>query len=107
MKILAKYSTTKGDLWMGRGEKYFGIACRTFIAPGNCRIREFGRMSYEEALEKFAELKAELDGRTYIKPKCKYSAARTRPCNSRNCPAKLGGAAFWQIFRDSCLYRKR
>lgn len=107
MKILVKYSTNKGDLWMGQGEQYFGVACHTLISPGSWRIREFGRLSHEDALEKFAELKAELDGRQYIKPKCKYSAARTRPCNLRNCPKKIGGAAYWEIFSNSCCCKVR
>lgn len=107
MKTLAEYSTDKGKAWLVQGEKYFGVVCRIQTGPGSWRIRERGLLTHEGALEIFAEFQAELDGRSYVKQKCKYSAKRTRPCNSHNCPAKLGGADYWAIFSNSCCYKTR
>lgn len=107
MKTVTEYSTDNGTVMILQGTKYFCVACHTLISPGGWRIREFGRLSYEEALEKFAEMKAELNNCVYAKPRCKYSSVRTRPCNSRNCPKRLGGAAFWEIFSNTCCYKTR
>ncbi len=36
-------------------------------------------------------------------------AARSRRmrCCAKNCPARFGGAAYWEIFRASCLHRTK
>ncbi len=40
------------------------------------------------------------------KRKCAFNCAGNM-CRRKNCPAELGGAAYWEIFRGACLYRKR
>lgn len=107
MKQLTEYSTNRGELWLLQGNQYFGVVCHIQTAPGSWRIREFGHMNYEEALEKFDEMQAELDNRPYTKPRCTYSSKCIRPCRSCCCPAKLGGTAYWDIFSNSCYYKVR
>lgn len=107
MKILAEYSTERGDAWLVQGETCFGVACRIKMGPGSWRIREFGRMTQEEAIAKFEQFQAELDCRQYSAPRCKYYPSRSRLCKSGNCPAKLGGKDYWAIFSNSCAYKSR
>ncbi|MDE6478241.1 MAG: hypothetical protein K2L94_03260 [Alphaproteobacteria bacterium] len=107
MKVLQEYSVPQGDAWLLQGDVYYVVVCRTNMSPGVVRIKQWGRLSHEAALERYARVRATLLGQPYVRPHCRYSPSRIKVCRSKNCPAKLGGAAYWEIFATSCLFKVR
>lgn len=72
-------------------------------------IREFTDLDGVLAGEYFAAAKVELKGGDWCDPamQCKYYRGTTRVCRRNTCPSRLGGAAYWDIFRATCPYKTR
>ncbi len=121
MKIFAKYYDENGEVYMFRPNEIYDPATNTFkptdentftvamekISPsGNSHILQHTVYDLEEAVDEYRACIDKLHGRTPART-CAVNPNGHRKCSAANCPKSLGGAAFWQIFRESCLYRTK
>ena len=121
MKIYAKYFNQNGEVYMFRpneiydsatntfkptDEKTFTVAMEKFSPLGNSDIWQHTVYDFEEAVDEYRACVDKLNGRTSART-CVANPAGRCKCSANNCPKSLGGAAFWQIFRESCLYRTK
>ena len=57
------------------------------------------------AAEYFAAFVNTLKGKPVQAPKT-YCEKCKKMCCEKNCPPKMGGANYWRIFQESCVFRK-
>ncbi len=66
--------------------------------------------NWDAAYKKYTEFWKQLNGilppKKVSEPvsKCTFNGG-CNTCRRKNCPAELGGAAYWEIFRNACLFR--
>ena len=121
MKIFAKYFNQNGEVYMFRpneiydsatntfkqtGDNTFTVAMEKFSPLGNSHIWQRTFYDFEVAVDEYRACIDKLHGRTPART-CAVNPNGHRKCSAANCPKSLGGAAFWQIFRESCLYRTK
>ena len=121
MKIFAKYFNENGEVYMFRpneiydratntfkptDEKTFTVAMEKFSPLGNSHILQHTVYDFEEAVDEYRAYIDKLHDRVPARMCAANPVARCK-CSAANCPKSLGGAAFWQIFRESCLYRTK
>lgn len=121
MKIFAKHFDENGEVYMFRPNEIYDSATNTFkptgdntftvamekISPlGNSHIWQRTFYDFDVAVDEYRACIDKLHGRTSART-CTANAAGRCKCSAANCPKSLGGAAFWQIFRESCLYRTK
>ena len=121
MKIFAKYFDENGEVYLFRPKEMYDRATNTFkptdentftvgmekISPlGNSEIWQRTFYDFEVAVDEYRACVDKLNNRTSARM-CAANAAGRCKCSAANCPKSLGGAAFWQIFRESCLYRTK
>lgn len=121
MKIYAKYFNQNGEVYMFRpneiydsatntfkptGDNTFTVAMEKFSPLGNSHIWQRTFYDFDVAVDEYRACVDKLNNRTSARMCAANPAARCK-CSANNCPKYLGGAAFWQIFRESCLYRTK
>ncbi len=105
---ITRYACDTGDITLMRDGAQYSVLQRKYspehgVCVSKCRVYNF--IDYELALDKYKDLIEILNGRRPINMcTCK---SRRQKCSAKNCPTKLGGPAFWQMFRDACLYKSR
>lgn len=72
---------TRGRMDATIAEEFFNVAC--------CFIR--GEIKWRDPVRKFS---------------CKYNPKKSQGCSAEKCPKKLGGAAYYEIFSKTCIFRK-
>ncbi len=106
MNILAKYHDEKGSVFISKEDNAFFVVMQKKNGPGVYHCYTKGFYDFEEAID---EYKACID-KLYDKVAdrvCVVRQNRHCKCSAKNCPKKLGGKAYWQLFRDACLFRTR
>ena len=121
MKIFAKYFDENGEVYMFRpneiydsatntfkptDEKTFTVAMEKFSPLGNSHILQHTVYDFEEAIDEYLAYIDKLHDRVPARM-CAANPKDHRKCSAANCPKELGGAAFWQLFRTSCMNRTK
>lgn len=119
MKIFAKYFDENGEVYMFRpneiydsatntfkptGDNTFTVAMEKFSPLGNSHIFQHTVYDFEEAVDEYRAYIDKLHDRVPARM-CAANPNHRCKCSPQNCPQKIGGAAFWQLFRESCLNR--
>lgn len=103
-KIYANYFNDNGEVYFFKEGDVFSVLFQENLTPGNyrCRIRQFKEL--EDAIDEYKANIDKLNGREPARL-CAFHPNRHLKCKAKNCPKKFGGASFWKVFRESCLYR--
>ena len=119
MKIFAKYFDENGEVYMFRpkemydratntfkptGDNTFTVAMEKFSPLGNSHILQHTVYDFEEAVDEYRAYIDKLHDRVPARM-CAANPNHRCKCSPQNCPQKIGGAALWQLFRESCLNR--
>ena len=112
-QILAKYSNERGwvrltatDTVYSNQEKAFKKIDAFVISMQENDGQYWSKTVYDinQAVTEYRACLKQLRNRTLANMCAENPAARCK-CSANNCPKSLGGAAFWQLFRTSCLNR--
>ena len=109
--VVKKYVDEDGEVRLVKGKDFCAVWVIKLLGPGREIYRQRGRLSVISAQEFFdvavRYVRGEIDWtepvRTYS---CKFNPKRSRSCFIKNCPRKLGGEAYWEMFAESCLFRQ-
>lgn len=106
LKIHAKYQDKNGEVVLFNENNAFPVMMKKQIRAGNwkCYLRVF--YDIEEAIDYYKVCIDQLNNRLPARI-CVINPNRRRKCCAKNCPKKLGGDAYWRLFRESCLFRTR
>ncbi len=103
---LYEYSNRNTDVYFMRDGDTFIIRVQKYIAPGNWNCRIYSSRNYDNALEMLEAVLTVARGGRPAK-KCAFAGSFDKcDCRAANCPDRLGGVAYWQIFHRACPYRK-
>ena len=110
-KAVKTYNHTNGSVLLGLGENFYYIAVVKQTAPAQQLVRERGRLDYISAIEFFdvacRYVRGEIEWTEPVRKfSCQYNQKKSRGCTDKNCPKKLGGASYREIFVKSCPFRK-
>lgn len=100
------YYSRGGEVFFYEDGNAFSVLMKQYIGDGTFHCKVFTTPDYEVAVDKYKGYMEILNGDTPARV-CVSNPNRRRKCSAENCPKKLGGSAFWQLFRDSCLYRTK
>lgn len=105
------YRDKNGSVLLGVGNQYCYVCVIKQTAPAQQLVRERGRLDYISAVEFFDNacryVRDEIEWREPVRKfSCKYNPKVAHGCTDKNCPKKLGGADYRQIFGLSCPFRK-
>lgn len=105
MKQKFYYCCRAGEVFMYEDGNTFSVLMQKYIAPGNFKCKTFSADNYDIAVDKYKYFIGELKGN----PPARKCGFRTRicKCSTEKCPKKIGGGAYWELFRESCLYRTK
>lgn len=106
LKIQANYVANNGEVFMFNNETMFSVFMKRKVQPGlfRCYVRNF--YEFEEALDDYKACIDKLNNRVPARM-CSVNPKHRRRCCAQNCPKRLGGAAYWQLFREACLNRTK
>ena len=102
MKIFAKYIEDNGYVYLFRPNEIYDSATNTF--------KPTDEKTFTVAMEKFSDEYLAYIDKLHDRVPARMCAANPkdhRKCSAANCPKELGGAAFWQLFRTSCMNRTK
>ncbi len=107
LKEIKTYESEYGNVSLMRDMGGYSVLLSKYLngysSIMRCRARSFADI--ELALDQYRDFIEFLHGRQPVNMcSCK---SRRQSCSAKNCPKKLGGVAYWQLFRNSCLYRTR
>lgn len=106
LKKIFSYENKLGNVYLLKEIKCFSVLMEKRICAGNYRCKTFSTEDYEIAIDKYKEYIEILNGRKPV-CMCVSNPNRRRRCTAKNCPKRLGGADYWRLFRESCLFRTR
>ena len=106
IKVLQAFHNGNGDAYLIKAADGYSVSVTEIQAPGIYRHSYSGRLSHSTAMEQYNSHVTILGGRPVRVTKCTCGGAPRRCC-AEHCPDELGGAAFWEIFGNSCLYKQR
>ena len=100
-----------GDVMLHKGKNFYWISVVKFETPAREFVRERGRLDALAAAEFFNTavryIRGEIEWREPVRKfSCKYNPNKSRGCTDKNCPKKLGGADYREIFGGVCPFRK-
>ena len=105
------YNHENGDVYVTRGDDFYAVHVvkQTTIYTEEYKTR--GRMDAIAANEFFQVacryLRDEIEWREPVRKfSCKYNSKVAHACTDKNCPKRLGGADYREIFGLSCPFRK-
>lgn len=106
LKIRANYIDDKGEVLILNNDNTFSVFMKKQIQPGffRCYVRTY--YDIEEAVDDYKACIDKLNNRIPARM-CSANPKRRRKCCADNCPKKLGGPAYWQLFRETCLNRTK
>ncbi len=105
------YNHENGEVYITRGDEFYAVHIIKQTSPYSEQYISRGRLDYISASEFFSVACRYLQGEIeWTEPvrhySCKYNPSKSRACNPKNCPKKLGGADYRYIFGTSCPFRK-
>ena len=105
------YNHENGDVYVTRGDDFYAVHVvkQTTIYTEEYKTR--GRMDAIAANEFFQVacryLRDEIEWREPVRKfSCQYTSKVAHGCTANNCPKRLGGADYREIFGLSCPFRK-
>lgn len=104
------YHHRNGEVYITHGDDFYAVHIVKQTTPYSEQFISRGRLDHISANEFFQVACRYLRGEIeWTEPtrqhSCKYNPKKSRACNHKNCPKKLGGAAYWEIFGANCMYR--
>lgn len=105
MKQKFYYSCRAGEVFLYEDGKVFSVLMKKYTTSGNYKCKTFSTDNYNIGVDKYKYFIGELKGNPPAR-KCDFRA-RVCKCSPEKCPKKIGGVAYWELFRDACLYRTR
>ena len=110
LNIIKKYVDENGAVYLTGGNNFYAVSIEKYDTPWLSTVRQRGRLNALAAEEFFDVATRFVRGEIeWAEPtrkfSCKYNPNRSRGCTCANCPKKLGGAAYWELFSKSCLFR--
>ncbi len=110
-KILHKYTGTRGSVRLIHDGIRYCVDIEVF--DGACTRRsQIARGTYDAAwtlyLQYWQNFNPNVPSNKLPRPiaLCTFPG-RNCKCVAKKCPRELGGIAFYQLFRDACLYRTK
>lgn len=102
---LCEYGNKNTDIYFERDGDCFIVKGQMYSSAGIWRCGIYSTRNYDNALERLESEITIARGGCPAR-KCAFAGKSDKcDCRAGNCPAELGGLAFWQIFHRSCLYR--
>ncbi len=105
------YHHRNGEVYITRGDEFYAVHVVKRTSPYSEQYISRGRLDHISANEFFQVACRYLrDEIKWTEPtrqhSCKYNPKKSRACNPKNCPEKLGGADYRDIFGMFCPFRK-
>ena len=105
------YSHENGDVYVTRGDDFYAVHVVKQTAIYSEEYKTRGRMDAIAANEFFQiacrYLRDEIEWCEPVRKfSCKYNSKVAHGCTDKNCPKRLGGADYREIFGLSCPFRK-
>ena len=110
-KATKLYHNNNGGVFLGVGNQYCYVAVVKRLAQAQELIRERGHLDYISAVEFFDNacryVRDEIEWTEPVRKYCcTYNPNRPKGCTDKNCPKKLGGPTYREIFVRTCPFRK-
>ena len=110
-KATKTYYHENGEVLLGAGKNFYYVAVVKQTGQAQQLVRERGRLDYISAIEFFDTacryVRDEIEWTEPVRKfSCKYNPNHSKGCTDKNCPKKLGGADYREIFVTSCPFRK-
>lgn len=110
--VIKRYNHENGVVYVTGGDEFYAVHIIKLTTPWSEEYKTRGRLDVLAAGEFFEvacrylrdEIKWTEPARQHS---CKYNPKKSRACNPKNCPKKLGGAAYWEMFGANCMHRCR
>ncbi len=104
------YHHRNGEVYITHGDDFYAVHIIKQTTPYSEQFISRGRLDHISANEFFQVACRYLrDEIKWTEPtrqhSCKYNPKKSRACNPKNCPKKLGGAAYWEMFGANCMHR--
>ena len=111
LRAIKSYHDENGDVMLHKGKNFYWISVVKFETPAREFVRERGRLDALAAAEFFniavRYIRGEIEWAEPVRKfSCNYNPNKSRGCTDKNCPKKLGGADYREIFAISCPFRK-
>ncbi len=105
------YHHRNGDVYITRGDDFYAVYIIKQTTPWAEEYKSRGRLDYISAVEFFDNAcRYVRDEIEWIEPVrkycCTYNPNRPKGCTDKNCPKKLGGPTYREIFVRICPFRK-
>ncbi len=110
-RVIKSYHDENGDVMLHKGKNFYWISVVKFETPAREFVRERGRLDALAAAEFFNTavryIRGEIEWTEPVRKfSCKYNPNKSRGCTDKNCPKKLGGADYREMFGGVCPFRK-
>ena len=105
------YNHENGDVYVTHSDEFYAVYVIKQTSPYREEYRVRRRMDALAAEEFFdmacRYVRGEIEWREPVREFiCKYNPNKSKGCTDKNCPNKLGGADYRQIFGIPCPFRK-
>lgn len=112
LNIKKKYVDENGEVFLSGGDDFYAISVSKHETPWLDIYYQRGRLDAIAATEFFDVAKRYVCGEIqWTEPirkfSCTFNPNQIKGCTDKNCPKKLGGANYREIFGISCPYRKK
>ena len=110
--VIKHYSHENGDVYMTHGDdEFYAVHTIKLTTPWTEEYKARGRLDALAAGEFFKVACRYLNDEIELtepvrKFSCKYNPKKSQGCSAEKCPKKLGGAAYYEIFSETCNFRK-
>lgn len=110
--VIKRYTHENGVVYVTGGDEFYAVHIIKLTTPWSEEYKTRGRLDVLAAGEFFEVacryLRDEIKWTEPVRKfTCKYNPNRSRGCTDKNCPKKLGGAAYWEMFGANCMHRYR
>ncbi len=109
--IIKQYNHENGVVYVTGGDEFYAVHTIKLTTPWSEEYKSRGRLDALAAGEFFDVachyLRDEIKWTEPVRKfTCKYNPNKSRGCTDKNCPKKLGGPDYREIFALVCPYRK-
>ena len=111
-EVLNFYENDRGDVILLKNEDTSFLVFRRIrlhfddCKPDFYKFKSWNYTDLDFAAAKYTDCIDVLNG-IPSRCNCSFYPKNIRRCKAKQCPKKLGGEAYWRLFRESCLYRSR
>ncbi len=109
--VIKRYNHENGVVYVTRGNEFYAVYIIKLTTPWSEEYKSRGRLDALAAGDFFDVACRYLrDEIKWIEPvrkfSCKYNPKKSRGCTDKNCPKRIGGPTYREIFGISCPFRK-